>query len=91
MQLHLGYNSMTSVGKILRIHIHEASHLVEASRSDAVALLNILYLLGDRLHAQLVDRLQWEVLPRTANTNGLMVRSDLGLCVRLSPGNVVRC
>ena len=47
---------MTAVGEVRGLHIHEAKPLVGAFRSDTLALLDFMYLLGDRLHGELVDR-----------------------------------
>ena len=65
------------------VHVHEATLLAGASRSDTMALLNLMYPLGSPLHRQLVDQRSRKVLPRTTNSGGdpLLVRADCWLCV----------
>ena len=91
MQLLLGDNSVTAIMEFSGLHAQEAKPLVGAFRTDTLAFQIFMNLLSYRLRGELVDRCQWEALTSTANTNGLMVRSNVGLFVRLSSRLIVRC
>ena len=68
-----------------------------------MAFLDFIDFLNYRLHGELVDRRQWEALPRTTNGHTgrpprkeavprvQLVTADGGLSVQSSPGMMMRC